>query len=218
MLKLHGFPLSNYYNVVKAALLEKALPFTEVEASSDDPEYRNLSPMGKVPCLETEQGAFSETQVMLDYLEEVKPEPRLYPVGAFERAKVRELMRIIELYLELPARRLYPQAFFGGQVSDEIKDSVRPELEKGVDALRQAAAFDPYIGGEAFGYADLAAVMHLRLVSGAAKAVYGEDPLQRIEGLGDYLKRIGERPSVQQVMADYKASVKVLMSKMQGGG
>lgn len=218
MLKLHGFPVSNYYNVVKAALLEKELPFTEVNASSDDPEYRKLSPMGKVPCLETEAGAFSETQVMLDYLEEVQPEPRLYPADAFQRAKVRELMRIIELYLELPARRLYPEAYFGGRVSDEVKAAVRPELEKGVAALRQAAAFDPYIAGEAFGYADLCALMHLRLVSGAAKAVYGEDPLQQIEGLDDYMSRISERASVQKVMADYKAGLKAFMSSMRSGG
>lgn len=30
MYKLHGFALSNYYNLVKLALLEKALPFEEV--------------------------------------------------------------------------------------------------------------------------------------------------------------------------------------------
>ena len=30
MLKLHGFAVSNYYNMVKLALLEKGLPFEEV--------------------------------------------------------------------------------------------------------------------------------------------------------------------------------------------
>lgn len=30
MLKLYGFSVSNYYNMVKLALLEKGLPFEEV--------------------------------------------------------------------------------------------------------------------------------------------------------------------------------------------
>src|SRR5690606_10371868 len=125
MLKLYGFPVSNYYNVVKAALLEKGMAFEEVQTqASGAPEYLAISPMGKVPCLETPQGAFSESQVMLDYLEEAQPEPRLYPADAFARAKVRELLRVLELYLELPARRLYPEAFFGGSVSEQTKAEV----------------------------------------------------------------------------------------------
>ncbi|HYR24827.1 MAG TPA: glutathione S-transferase N-terminal domain-containing protein, partial [Aquabacterium sp.] len=41
MLKLYGFPLSNYYNKVKMVLLEKGLPFEEVRAMvgpGSDPE------------------------------------------------------------------------------------------------------------------------------------------------------------------------------------
>ena len=31
MLKLYGFPLSNYYNMVKIALIEKGVDFEEVD-------------------------------------------------------------------------------------------------------------------------------------------------------------------------------------------
>ena len=61
MLVLHGFSSSNYYNLVKLALLEKQLPFEErlvYTGASDDyrPDYLELSPIGKVPCLETSAG------------------------------------------------------------------------------------------------------------------------------------------------------------------
>ena len=56
MLKLHGAPLSNYYNMAKALLLEKRLPFEEVMAApSQQPAFLEISPMGKIPVLQTEQ-------------------------------------------------------------------------------------------------------------------------------------------------------------------
>ncbi len=218
MLKLYGFSVSNYYNVIKAALLEKGVPFEEVEVYTDsvDSEYLARSPMGKVPCLETAEGAFSETQVMLDYLEEAYPQPALYPTDAFGRAKARELMRIIELYLELPARRLYPQAFFGGKVSDEVKSEVQPALAKGVAALQRMARFEPFIGGSQFGYADLAAAIHLPLIGRASKAVYGEDVLAAIPGLKEYLGMIQARPAMQKVLADYKAGLAAFAARRAG--
>jgi glutathione S-transferase len=57
MLRLHGAPISNYYNMVKSTLLEKGVEFEEVMAPpSQEPGYLNRSPMGKIPCIETERG------------------------------------------------------------------------------------------------------------------------------------------------------------------
>ena len=49
--------------------------------------------------------------------------------------------------MELVARRLYTQAFFGGTVSDEIKKQVEKDLAKGVRAFKQLAKFSPFIAG-----------------------------------------------------------------------
>ena len=51
MLKLHGFPSSNYYNIPKLALLEKGIEFEEVlcfvgAGEEYKPDYLNKSPMG----------------------------------------------------------------------------------------------------------------------------------------------------------------------------
>ena len=52
MLKLHGFSVSNYYNMVKLALLEKGLPFEEVTFyGGQAPQALEVSPRGKVPVL-----------------------------------------------------------------------------------------------------------------------------------------------------------------------
>ncbi|MHB0774079.1 glutathione S-transferase family protein [Halomonas sp. WWR20] len=208
MLKLYGFSISNYYNIVKAAMLEKALEFEEVRVyPSADPDYLVRSPMGKVPSLETEEGVLSETQVMLDFLEEAYPQTPLYPQDAFARAKARELMRVTELYLELPARRLYPEAFFGGSVSDQTRREVATDLQKGVAALQRLARFEPYIAGSRFGMADLVAAIHLPLISDASRRVLGEDALAGVAEVKPYLTLMRERASMQRVFADYKAGL-----------
>ena len=206
MYRLYGFALSNYYNLVKLTLLEKGLPFEEVPVfPPPKPEFLQKSPMGKIPCLEIETGRYlSESQVILDYLEETHPEPALYPEDPYARAKVRELMRVMELYLELPARRLYAQAFFGGTVSDETREQVRAQVEKASAAFGQMARFDGHLAGGELSFADLAAVIHLPLVSLATRRVYGEDLLAPLVGLPDYLGRLRQRPCVQTVIESQK--------------
>ena len=115
MLKLGGFAVSNYYNKVKIALLEKGVPFEEdLVYTSQKEEMLKRSPMGKVPFIETPAGSLCESQVICDYLEDAYPAHPLYPADPFARAKVRELCIYIDMHVELVTRELYYQVFFGG--------------------------------------------------------------------------------------------------------
>ena len=72
MLKLHGAPLSNYYNMVKTALLEKGLEYEAVMAPpSQEEEFLAKSSMGKIPCLETDNGFVAESLAIIEYLDEI---------------------------------------------------------------------------------------------------------------------------------------------------
>ena len=205
MLRLHGICLSNYYNKIKLVLLEKEIPFEEVHTPpSREPGVLNNSPMGKVPYLETPQGPISESHVISEFLEECYPNTPLLPRDPYARAKCRELIQYIELHVELVQRRLYPEAFFGGKVSEGVKDEVRPLLERGVRGLSQLVRCGPYIAGDAFTIADCAAWAHLPILGQASKIMYGEDLLDRIPGAKDCLKRIGSRQHAQTVNTDRK--------------
>ena len=206
---LCGFPISNYYNKVKIALLEKNVPFTEekVMTKSTDEAVLACSPLAKIPYIRTPQGGLCESQVIMQYIEDAYPNPRLMPADPFAAAKVREIVTFIELHLELVARELYAQAFFGGSVSDEVKDRVRKQLDKNIAAFKRLFNPSPYVSGDSFTQADCAAWASLPLVGMSTKAVFGEDLL--LAGGIDYkayIKLVGERPSVQQVAADRKAA------------
>ena len=75
MITLCGFAISNYYNVVKMALLEKGIAFAEEldQTKSQDEAVLSCSPLGKIPFIRTAQGALCESHAILEYLEMVFP-------------------------------------------------------------------------------------------------------------------------------------------------
>jgi glutathione S-transferase len=208
MITLCGICISNYYNKVKLALLEKGIPFQEqyVATGSKDEAVLSCSPLGKVPFIRTEQGSLCESQAILDYLEALQPEPRLLPADPWAAAKVRELTTFIDLHLELVTRELYGKAFFGGDISESNAVRVRRQLEKNIVAFKRLAKFSPYVAGDEFTQADCSAWVSLPLVAMATRIIYGEDLLATagIDWKG-YGKLIGERASAQRVTADRKA-------------
>lgn len=208
MITLCGFPVSNYYNKVKLALLEKGIEFTEeyVNTGSKDEAVLSASPLGKVPFIRTDKGTLCESQAIVDWLETEYPTPALLPADAWGRAKQHELITFLDLHLELVARELYGEAFFGGTVSDETKQRVRQKLDKHIPGFQRLASFKPYVAGEHFTMADCAAYTNLPLVGMATKAIYGEDLLLK-HGIDwkAYAKQLAERPAVQRVDADRKA-------------
>jgi glutathione S-transferase len=156
--------------------------------------------------MRTADGPLCESQAMLEYIETAYPEPPLLPKDPYAAAKVRELIAFIDLHVELVARELYPKAFFGGALDDADAARVRKRLERNIAALAGLVRFDPYIAGAAFTQADCAAWASFGVISMATQAIYGEE-LLAAGGIDwkPYVKRLGERPSVQKVVADRKA-------------
>ncbi len=215
MLTLCGFSASNYYNKVKLALLEKEVPFQEKTVWVDrSPALLEKSPLGKVPFFEIGDKVLFESQVMLDYLESAYPQKPLLPADPFEAARIRQLIQYMELHLELVARDLYGEAFFGGKTSDETKTRVQKLLKRNIAAFGRIAKFAPYVAGAEFTMADCSATVHLPLISMATKAIYGEDMMAEYP-VRDYLKLVGDRPTVQKVTADRKASAAELAERIK---
>jgi glutathione S-transferase len=208
MLRLCGFHISNYFNKVRIAMLEKGVPF-ELDPTcrpSQKDDFLARTPMGKVPFLEIDGAQLSESQVICEYLEDAYPQKPLYPREPLERARVRELITYMELHVELVARRLYPQVFFGQPADEAVKQAVEKDLVKGVRAFRARAKFDPYVAGSELTLADCAAFVHLPLVTLATKLAFGRDALESLPQIKPYIAMLGERPAFKTVNDDRKAA------------
>ena len=204
MITLYGFAISNYYNKIKLVLLEKDIPFREeLTYPSQDEALLRRSPLGKIPFIETEHGCLSESQAILEYLEDAYPTKPLYPADPFERARNRELIQHLELNIELIARRLYKEAFFGGSVSAETKQEVKERVEIGLAGLARLAKLSPFILGSEITVADFLVWVHVGTMGMALQKIYGEDLVAKhIPGIADYLALIENREQVKKVAAD----------------
>ena len=209
MVTLYGSAISNYYNKIKLALMEKEIAFLEeLVAPSQDEAMLKLSPLGKIPFIKSNDGYLSESQAILEYLEDTFPANPLYPAEAFERAKCREFIQHLELNVELIARRLYAEAFFGRTVSQEIKDEVRAKITSGLTGLARLMKLSPYALGDKFTAADVAAWPHLQLVSIATQKIYGQSLVVKyIPGIEAYIKMIESRPYAQKIGEDRTAAL-----------
>lgn len=214
MIKLHGILISNYYNTAKAALLEKELPFTEVNViPSQKPEVISVNPIGKVPWLDVDGLILSETNVIFDYLEDIAPSPPLYPADPLARAKVKELIRVVELYIDAPARRHLQAAYFGAPVDATAMEQVKPAVEQGLRALQQLGRFDPWIAGDTFSFADITAYFQLRFAQLCTSKIYDWDFIADNPSLASYIEHAGKRPSIATADAMQQAAFEKMRSR-----
>jgi glutathione S-transferase len=207
MLKLYGFDVSNYYNMIKLAMALKGIDYEAVMTyPNQTPEYLAISPTGKVPALQTDQGVLVETNVILEYLDEISPQAPLYPTEPFAKAKVKELVKLIELYIELPARRCHTEAFWGVPVDEITKKEVKRALFNGAQALARAAEFSPYIAGDTLTAADIMLLYSMDLAAPVAKKLFDVDLYEHAPGSKALMTRLKEMPEVQQIETDKRAA------------
>lgn len=213
MIELYGFSVSNYYNMVKLALLEKGLPFEEVPFyPNQTPEAWAISPRGKVPVLKTEQGFINETSVILEYIEQTQPGKALLPSDPFERAQVLALCREIELYIELPARACFAEAFFGMSVPEAIKEKTKAELLLGFASLARHGKFSPYVAGDSLSIADLYFFYSVSLALQVGRKLFDIDLLADMPAAKALMERLEQNPHVQRIAADREAAMPAFLA------
>lgn len=207
MIKLCGARPSNYYSMAKMCLIEKGVPFEEVRvAPSQDADFRARSPMGKIPYLETDDGFISETLAIAEWLDATCPAKPLIPPAAFARAKTIELIRHIELDVELVARRCLPAAFFGGTASEETQASTRADLARGMRAVDSLMCASPWAAGETFTLADVYTQYTFTLAGAVCQKLWAHDLLGEYPRIRELMGRIAARDSVVRIEADKQAS------------
>jgi maleylacetoacetate isomerase len=101
--KLYSYFRSSAAYRTRIALNLKGLPYETVSihlikdgGKHRSPEYRAINPQMRVPSLELSSGEILiQSLAIIEYLDEIQPEPPLLPTDAIGRAKVRALSQII---------------------------------------------------------------------------------------------------------------------------
>ena len=213
---LHGHAVSNYFNTARAALIEKGLPFEiQRERASRDAAFLARSPLGKIPFLATPEGCLSETVPMLEYLEDCGAGTPLYPAEPMPRARVRQTLNILQLYLDAPMRRLYAGTVMGSQHTPGAVDAVGAQLTVTIDALRRLFVWGPYLLGNTLSAADLLALSCIDVGDRVTRQVYGWSLVERIDGLAAWGAHMAARPSTQVVAAEFLEQFDLYLASKQ---
>jgi len=127
---LYDAPQSTCSQRVRFVLNAKHLPFEEhkLDLFSGDqlkPDYLKLNPNGVVPTLVHDGAVIVDSAVIIEYLDEVIPEPEHFvPEGATARAAMRSLMRFIDEVptpaIRIPSYNLAFLRFFRAMSEEEF--------------------------------------------------------------------------------------------------
>lgn len=216
MMTLHGFAASNYYNLVKHVLLYKGIPFQENLVYGGSDALLAVSPAGKVPAITTLEGLhLSESSVICDFIEERYPDSPLYPTDAGARATVRQIMKIAELYFELPSRRFIPYTFTGTEIPELVKAEVCQVLDRGITALNRLSQFSPWIAGEPFTMADIYVYYVNTIVTTFASRQLDWDILAEVSGMKEWQASMKQSPIAQQIEVDRLANMPDFMQSLK---
>ena len=102
-MKIHDFPFAPNPRKLRIYLGEKGLeiPFVMVnliEGEQKSERFLAMNPMGNTPVLELDDGSYlAESLTIIEYLEEIEPEPTMWGASPIERARARRLERIADL-------------------------------------------------------------------------------------------------------------------------
>ena len=146
MIILHGFSSSNYYNVVKHVLLHKNCEFQENKLFPKDPKTLEISVTGKFSAITSSNGTHvCETSVIPDYIEDIDPTPSLYPKRSDDRALTLVVIKLIELYLEMPSQMLLPNLLQDREPVLEISVTSYSSYVQGSMIINNLCSLSPYL-------------------------------------------------------------------------
>ena len=205
MMVVHGASGSPFVRKVQVALAVKGLPYEQIQQIpfTKDPEYRKINPLGKIPTLRDGDLTICDSTVICEYLEDICPQPALYPQAHADKARARwyeELggTRVAELAAGIFFQRFMRPMVLKQETDEElVAKIVTKQLPPILDYLEAEVPAEGFIFGD-FMMADMS------LVSPFFNASYAgyEVDAGRWPVFANFVARVKAQPEVSKVLVE----------------
>ena len=205
-LKLIGASASPFVRKARVVLAEKGLAYDHdpmVPFGVSD-EYKRKHPLGKIPVLEDGERVIPDSSAICTYLEQLQPQPALYPQDPYEHARAVWFEEFADAGLINGTAPFFQERVLGPiffkRAGDEAKveQAATKTLPPLFDYLERELGDREYIVGDRFTIADVA------LGTQFANYAYGRGEVDtaRWPKLAAYVARIHTRPSFKALIEE----------------
>ena len=165
------------------------------------------SPIGRIPVLELDDGLVPESEVIAEYLDERWPERALTGRSPRERAEVRLLSRIADVYLMNNIFLSLRQIDRATRV-DAVRDLLMGQVVRGMGALERHLGEGPFAVGDTLTRADCSCVPALWLCEHTVPRLDVDNPILATTKVAAYWDRIRENEHAARVLAEMDRGMK----------
>jgi len=175
---VHGIPGSPFLRSVEIALKEKDVPYQLRAMSPADmktSEHLERHPFGRIPMFEQDGFRLYETQAIIRYIDDIFPDAPLVPSDPRARARMNQVIGIIEWYLFPKAaapigfQRIIGPKLLGLPSDEAIVAEALPMARTCIAELERLLGDDAYLGGDRITIADIMLGAQLDLLTQCAE-------------------------------------------------
>ena len=205
---LYGVNVSPFVRKVRVALAEKniAHEHESVNPMSPPENYREISPLGKIPAWREGDKTLADSSIICAYLEATHPEPSIYPADAYDRARACWIEEFVDSGFTPKAGPgvFFPIVIAPAMMDKPVTDEVRAGVDKAIaedlcpmwEYLEGEIKGKEFFVGDRFSIADItAASIHVNLY--LADVDIDKD---RFPAFADFIQRMFARPSFKNLI------------------
>jgi glutathione S-transferase len=207
---LHGASASPFVRKVRVALREKGIAYEldPIFPFNVSPEYKKMSPLGKIPCYTPKEGVnIPDSSVIVAYLERTNSSRPLYPENAEDYARALFLEEYGDSALVAALGTVFFQRIVGprflGQKTDEA--AIAAALEKQIPPL--LSWLDEQIKGKEFFVGDRLTIADIAIASPFVNFMHAGEKIDaaKYPHLAAFLERMHNRPSFKELIEEERA-------------
>lgn len=201
-MKLYDFAGAPNPKRVRVYLAEKGIevPAEQVDIITGQnraPEFLKKNPLGGLPALELDDGTIlTESLAIMEYFEELHPNPPMIGTTPLERARVRRLERIVELGVLANVASIFQNThpFMAGRLkqSADAAENATNRLHANLKVLDAEIGQKPFVAGDRPTIVDCTLLASLDFAAFAGVAV---DPA--FKNVTRWYESFKQRPSAQ---------------------